>query len=215
MNPRFSVVIPTRNRADTLRVTLATCLEQEFDDYEIIVCDNCSPPSTKAVVDDFATPRIRYVRSDVSLAMVENWNLAAEHARGEFVIYLGDDDGLMPYALGELDRLFRQHDVGAIRWNWAVYSWPDVALEGMADYLKVGLTRKERLVPSHEAIADAIDGRALPDVLPNVYHSAVSRKCSSTFAMSRARSLQVTTQTRTRALPSRTYSIDICLSRCR
>ena len=35
-SPRFSVVVPTRDRASTLAYTLRTCLEQEFDDYEVV-----------------------------------------------------------------------------------------------------------------------------------------------------------------------------------
>ena len=44
--PRFSIVIPTREpRCDPVRLLLSrTCLDQDFDDYEIVVCDNCGSP---------------------------------------------------------------------------------------------------------------------------------------------------------------------------
>ena len=71
-----------------------------------------------------------------------NWDLAYRHSRGDYVMFLGDDDGLMPYALRELDALLRRSQVPAITWNWAVYAWPDVAVSGMANYLKVGLERR-------------------------------------------------------------------------
>ena len=61
--PFVSIVIPTRERAETLYHTLRTCLEQEGDDYEVVVCDNCGSPATRAVVDGFASARIKYVRS--------------------------------------------------------------------------------------------------------------------------------------------------------
>ena len=38
-NPFFSIVIPTRNRADTLKYTIKTILNQDFQDYEIIICN--------------------------------------------------------------------------------------------------------------------------------------------------------------------------------
>lgn len=41
--PRFTVVIPTRERARTLHFTLRTCLAQAFDDFEVLVSDNQSP----------------------------------------------------------------------------------------------------------------------------------------------------------------------------
>ena len=49
---RFSVVIPTRERAHTLRSTLQTCLDQEFQDYEIVVCDNHSSQATREVIEE-------------------------------------------------------------------------------------------------------------------------------------------------------------------
>jgi cellulose synthase/poly-beta-1,6-N-acetylglucosamine synthase-like glycosyltransferase len=39
-SPRFSVVNPTREGAHTLKYTLQTCLGQDFDDFEVVVCDN-------------------------------------------------------------------------------------------------------------------------------------------------------------------------------
>src|SRR5262245_1422721 len=105
--PRFSIVLPTRERADTLAVTLATVTSQAFPDFEVVVCDNHSSPPTAAVVEAArkSDPRVRYVRADRPLAMSDNWELALSHTRGEYICYLGDDDGLMPYALAEADRL--------------------------------------------------------------------------------------------------------------
>ena len=173
--PRFSVVIPTRERPETLSVSLGTCLDQDYDDYEVVVCDNFSGPTTRQVVEGLKSPRIRYVRSDGPLAMADNWDLAYRHSRGDYVMFLGDDDGLMPYALRELDALLRRSQVPAITWNWAVYAWPDVAVSGMANYLKVGLERRELLVDSRGLITDVLAARAGVETLPNVYHSVVSR----------------------------------------
>lgn len=39
-NPKFSVIIPTRERAETLPYALRTCTDQDFDDFEVIVHDN-------------------------------------------------------------------------------------------------------------------------------------------------------------------------------
>src|SRR5262245_43353046 len=77
--PRFSVVIPTRERAETLRHSLRTCAEQDFDDYEVVVCDNSSSPATRQVVQECGCAKVRYVRSDRPLAMSDNWDLALSH----------------------------------------------------------------------------------------------------------------------------------------
>ncbi len=59
--PRISIVIPTRDRPGTLGFALRTCLDQDFEDFEVVVSDNCSPPATREVVESFADRRIKYV----------------------------------------------------------------------------------------------------------------------------------------------------------
>ena len=68
-DPRFSVIIPTRNRAETLRVTLRSCTEQDFDPFEIVVSDNDSKDDTRAVVEAAGSSHIRYVKTPRALSM--------------------------------------------------------------------------------------------------------------------------------------------------
>jgi glycosyltransferase involved in cell wall biosynthesis len=184
---RFSIVIPTRERADTLRFALRTCLDQTFDDYEVIVSDNHSSPATKVVVDEAASPKVRYVRTAEPLAMSANWEFGVSHARGEYVTVLGDDDGLLPHALAELDGLVRAHAPKAIRWEMALYTWPTIALPGQGDYLRVPLESappRQGDVPLErglierdgaEAIGEVVAFRAFYTDLPMVYNGVVHR----------------------------------------
>jgi hypothetical protein len=171
--PRFSVVIPTRERAQTLRACLQSCLDQEFTDYEIIVCDNHSSPATRQVVEACASPRIRYVRAPQPLAMSDNWDLALKHARGEFVTVVGDDDGLLSHAFRELDRLITRTGARVIRWDAAFYLWPTVALESEANYLAVPLGRDVQTVDSVTAITEVVNFRQLYTILPMIYNSVI------------------------------------------
>ena len=58
---KFSVIIPTRERSDTLQSSLKTCVGQDYDNLEIIVSDNFSTDNTREVVESFDDPRIRYI----------------------------------------------------------------------------------------------------------------------------------------------------------
>jgi hypothetical protein len=173
--PRFSVIIPTRERADTLRFALRTCLDQDFDDYELIVSDNHSSPATRAVVDECASPKVRYVRTDKPVAMSTNWEFAVGRARGEYVVLIGDDDGLLPHALRELDRLARDTGARAIRWTAAYYTWPTVAVEGQGNYLRVPLGREVCERDAAEVIREVTEFRAFYTDLPMLYNAAVHR----------------------------------------
>jgi hypothetical protein len=174
--PRFSVVIPTRERADTLYFALRACLQQDFDDYEIVVCDNCSSPATRQVVEEIGSPKIIYHRAPEILCMRDNWNLAYSLTRGEYIIYIGDDDSLMPFAFSTLHGLFANQNVKAIRWDAAIYSWPNIARDDLANHLQIPLTRKVERINGRNAMEEVLAGRAPATLLPNLYHGCVARE---------------------------------------
>ncbi len=73
---KFTVIIPTRERADTLYYSLKTCVTQDYDDLEILVSDNFSQDNTREVVESFKDPRIRYINTGKRVSMSDNWEFA-------------------------------------------------------------------------------------------------------------------------------------------
>jgi glycosyltransferase involved in cell wall biosynthesis len=111
---RISIAIPTKNRLEYLRFAVESVLRQEYDDWEIIVADNCSDDGTSDYIAAIADARIRLLRSDEPLAVTDNWNRAAEAATGEYLAMLGDDDALCPghlAAIADCAREFRSPDL--------------------------------------------------------------------------------------------------------
>jgi hypothetical protein len=180
MKCRLSVVIPARNRAGTLLYTLRTCVMQEFDDCEFIVSDNDSSPETRQVVESFGDKRIRYARTPGLLAMSDSWDFALAQASGEFVTYLGADDGLLPHALPEIDRILRMLNAPVLRWESACYNWPDLPVQDQAtpNSLLIPLKQADYYHAIHRRsaaalIPDAANFRVSYAELPSVYSSAI------------------------------------------
>ncbi len=94
---KVTVAIPTYNRADFLRQTLAGLAQQQFprDHFEVLVIDNNSTDHTRAVVAEFASghPAPRYLR-ETQQGLDYARNRAIAEARGEIIVF-GDDDILM------------------------------------------------------------------------------------------------------------------------
>lgn len=94
---KVTVAIPTYNRADFLRQTLAGLVEQQFpkDHFEILVLDNNSRDHTRAVVAEFASahPAPRYIQ-ETQQGLDYARNRAIAEARGEVIVF-GDDDILV------------------------------------------------------------------------------------------------------------------------
>jgi hypothetical protein len=174
-NPRFSIVIPTRERAGTLYFAIRSCLAQNFEDYEIVVCDNCGSPATRETIEKLDSPKIRYVRSEIPLSMSDNWELAVSHARGEFITIVGDDDGLCRHALSEADALIRMHRTPLLRWAYAYYKWPDYSGQADANRLSFRVNGKCHRVQSSRLIQEIVAEPKRYHELPMIYNSLVHR----------------------------------------
>jgi glycosyltransferase involved in cell wall biosynthesis len=133
--PRFSLVIPTLNRPDTLRHSLATLVRQSYDDYEIVVQNNGGDPATQAVIQEFDNPRIRHYSSPSILSMPDNWEAALVNARGDFITFIGDDDGLFIDACGLASQVVDQSGVEVVSWIPYSYLWPRCPLTEQKNYI--------------------------------------------------------------------------------
>ena len=135
----LSVLLPTRNRLEYLRYAVESVRRQDGDDWEIIVSDNDSTDDVAGYVAGLVDERIRYVRTDTFVPVTENWNNALRHARGDYVVMLGDDDALLPgylSALRDLADRFAQPDV--IYTGALLFAYPGVLPDGPAGYVRSG-----------------------------------------------------------------------------
>jgi glycosyltransferase involved in cell wall biosynthesis len=108
--PFFSVVIPTFNRGDLLPYAVQSVLKQTFEDFEIIVSDNCSSDDTPQVAKQFEGSRFRYLRTPRHFTIADNWEFARSHALGKLIFMLSDDDALLPAALERFADDSRHYD---------------------------------------------------------------------------------------------------------
>jgi len=103
----FSVVIPTHNRLHLLRDALET-IRRQSKTWEVVVFDNASTDPVAEYVRSLGDARIRYARSDCFLSVTESWNNAIERAEGDYVILLGDDDGLAPNYFSKVEQIITE-----------------------------------------------------------------------------------------------------------
>lgn len=99
MNPKVSVIIPTYKRAHLVTRAIASVRNQTFQDFEIIVVDDCSPDDTKSAVMAVGDPRIRYLRHERNKGLPSGRNTGIAAAHGEYIAFLDDDDSWLPEKL--------------------------------------------------------------------------------------------------------------------
>ena len=123
--PRFSIVIPTLRRPDTLRHALATAAAQTYQDFEIVVQNNGADPETAALLHELDDPRVRHFASEAVVPMTENWEAALANASGEYITFIGDDDGLFPDACRSAAEIFDRTGAEIVSWHPYCYYWPN------------------------------------------------------------------------------------------
>lgn len=122
---KFTIIIPTFNRLEVLKYAIETVLAQDFDDFELLISDNCSEDETEKYVRNIKDDRVVYTRPHDHCCMAKNWEHALTKARGDYILFLGDDDGLTKSALVRAEQIINKYAPKAITWNKAVYNWPD------------------------------------------------------------------------------------------
>jgi glycosyltransferase involved in cell wall biosynthesis len=105
--PLVSIIVPAFNREDTLRETLDSCLAQTYPNVEVIVVNDGSTDSTRAVAESYGS-RIRLVnQSNSGLAGARNAGHAI--ARGDFVAWMDADDIAHPARIEIEMAVLRSH----------------------------------------------------------------------------------------------------------
>ena len=96
--PLVTIGVPAYNRPALLRECLASLAAQtEFDDFDVVVCDDLGLPETRHVVENSRLPRIRLHVNPQPLGAVGNWNRCLELSTGTWVMILHEDDTLYPW----------------------------------------------------------------------------------------------------------------------
>jgi glycosyltransferase involved in cell wall biosynthesis len=108
--PDVAIVIPTRNRLELLKETLASVDAQTFNGIETILIDDASDDDTPGWLATRADERTKVVRLDARSERSAARNRGLREARGRFVMFLDDDDLLVPSAIERLIRGLEAHE---------------------------------------------------------------------------------------------------------
>jgi hypothetical protein len=103
---RVSVLLTVYDYADVVKRAIASVSRSDFEDYELIVVDDCSRDdslmSIREQLERHPEMTATVVARGRNHGLAAARNCAAEHARGEFVFILDADNQIYPHALGRL-----------------------------------------------------------------------------------------------------------------
>jgi glycosyltransferase involved in cell wall biosynthesis len=103
--PTVSVIVPNYNHARFLRQRIDTILVQTYQDFELILLDDCSTDDSRSVLREYAShPRVSHVvfNEQNSGSTFRQWNKGVRLARGKYVWIAESDDYAEPILLERL-----------------------------------------------------------------------------------------------------------------
>lgn len=116
----ISVCIPAYNRAGVLPALLDSILNQDFDDFDIVIAEDSSPerPAIAAKVAEYQQrfgAKVQYHENSQTQGYDGNLRRLVELATGDYVLFMGNDDLLAPGALRAVATAVRERqDVGVV-----------------------------------------------------------------------------------------------------
>ena len=136
---KYSIIIPARNGGKYLPSCVDTIISQEYTDYELIISDDHSTDGSKEYLATLLThPKISVIEPAESLSMTDHWEWALSHAKGQWLIFVGQDDGLQPYFFKLADKLIPIAEARKIRtimsqrayffWQGCEFVYGDIAV---------------------------------------------------------------------------------------
>lgn len=128
---KFSIIIPTYNRAAFLPKAIESVLAQTYNDWELIIVDDGSTDNTKDVVAKYSDSRIQYIYQDNAERSAARNNGIAR-ANGDYVCFMDSDEYI------DNNRLELLHKGIENSSNKDACFYTDIRFEGCENYIRKG-----------------------------------------------------------------------------
>ncbi|MBD2193927.1 MULTISPECIES: glycosyltransferase family 2 protein [Calothrix] len=117
---KISICIPTFNRVNLLPYAIESVMQQSYQDFELIICDDGSSDGTSNLMSQYTDKRIKYIRHHQNVGKSNNMRSGFNAAIGEYFIKFDDDDRLTPDFLARTVAILKQDSsldfVGTDHW---------------------------------------------------------------------------------------------------
>ena len=100
MNSMISIIMPSYNTANYIEASIESVRHQTYENWELIIVDDCSTDDTDEVVRPFLSDRrIRYLKNEQNSGAAISRNRALREAKGKWIAFLDSDDLWLPEKL--------------------------------------------------------------------------------------------------------------------
>lgn len=99
MSDLVSIIMPSYNTAKEIEASISSIQNQTYENWELIIVDDCSTDDTDEVVKRITDKRIKYMKNEKNSGAAVSRNRALREAKGRWIAFLDSDDLWLPEKL--------------------------------------------------------------------------------------------------------------------
>ncbi len=177
----LSIVVPTKDRYKYLKYLIQLVGHLDSDEVELVIQDNSDDNrEILTYLNKNSFPFVRYGYHQGQIPMSENSDRAILNSTGEYVCFLGDDDGVTKFIIDGV-KWMKSNNVDVIKPSEVYYIWPDatdaVRVNKVAVIYYKRFTGKVKFLNQYTELLKVLRG-GIRDRgnMPLVYHGIASRR---------------------------------------
>ena len=117
--PKVSVLLSVHNHENYVGPAIESVLRQTYQDWELIIIDDCSQDRSPDVARQYKDERIQFYRLEENKGAILTFNELLKKASGEYIASLDSDDIWYDNKLEEQIAYLEQHKEIAACFSWA------------------------------------------------------------------------------------------------
>lgn len=110
MSELVSIIMPSYNTAEYISDSIRSVQAQTYENWELIIVDDCSTDNSMEVISAFNEPRIRLLKNEKNSGAAISRNYALREAKGKWIAFLDSDDTWVPEKLEKQIRFMKEHN---------------------------------------------------------------------------------------------------------
>lgn len=132
MKDLVSIIMPSYNTGKFIAESIDCVLAQTYENWELIIVDDCSTDDTDAIVTGYTDARIRYLKNEKNSGAAVSRNRALREAKGRWIAFLDSDDLWSPEKLEKQIAFMEENKYG---FSYTNYSLIDEASKPMGVFV--------------------------------------------------------------------------------
>lgn len=109
-NNLISIITPSYNHEAYISIFIESVLAQEYQNWELIIVDDCSSDKTYQKAKQYADKRIKVLKNDFNSGVNYTLNKAFNLSEGQIITTIASDDELNDNALSKINDYFNSHN---------------------------------------------------------------------------------------------------------